>query len=146
MSDIRQSDCLIGLPTVGEPVAHSGPCRSRPRRMNVKPCILLLLVLLLGGSASYAAAASGTRASEQGTGSSLAAHDGVGSPSCNDLRDAETILAEHEVRLLDQLASQTAVPAEREAWKGDLVRTKAFLEDVDRALEAARCPPPSRGS
>ena len=70
----------------------------------------------------------------------------AGSPSCKDLRDVETILAEHEVQLLDQLASQTAFPAERDAWKGELAHTQAFLEDVDRALEAARCPPPSRGS
>ena len=61
---------------------------------------------------------------------------------CN--RD-ETILAAHEVKPLDQLASQDARPAEREAWKGELAHAKEFLEDVDRALEVARCPAPSRG-
>jgi hypothetical protein len=111
--------------------------------MDARP--LLFLVLALVAAVSYAAAPV-RRPSEQGTESSVASHGGVGSPSCKDLRDVETILAEHEVQLLDQLASQTAFPAERDAWKGELAHTQAFLEDVDRALEAARCPPPSRGS
>src|SRR5262249_20812597 len=122
------------------------PGRSCSQRMNPKPLVLLLLAFLPAASVSHGAADSGRRGSQQGTESSVASHDGVGSPSCTDLRDAETILAEHEVRLLDQLGSQTAFPAEREAWKGDLEHTKEFLEDVDRALEAARCPAPMRGS
>ena len=75
----------------------------------------------------------------------LAPHDGVQGPSCRDLRDAELILAEHEVQLLDELASESARTDERETWKGELDDTKSSLEDVDRALADARCPAPSQG-
>lgn len=60
--------------------------------------------------------------------------------SCDDLREAEAVLAEREVRLLDQLASPTATSEERTTWNGELTNGREFMEGLDRALEALRCP------
>ena len=114
--------------------------------MDGRHLLLLLLALVPRVSTSSTPGDSDRRVSPDWTESSVATHDGVGGPSCRDLRDAELILAEHEAQLLDQLESQSARPRERETWKGELDETKASLEDVDRALAAARCPMSSRGS
>ena len=69
------------------------------------------------------------------------ARSNVGSAaSCEDLRDAEAVLAEQEVRLLDRLASPTATAEERTTWKGELSNGRAFMENLDRAIEQLRCP------
>ena len=117
----------------------------RTGRREARFLTLVLLAIVLLGSAAIAAADSSNRASEHAREPLVASHDGVSGPSCTDLRDAETILAKREAQLLDQLSSQRAEPTERKAWKGELVRTKKSLEDFDRALEAARCPAPTRG-
>ena len=112
--------------------------RKTGRWMDAKQLLLLLLALAPGVSTSRTPGDSG------GTESFVVAHDGIRAPSCRDLRDAELILARHEVQLLDELASESARPDEREAWKGELDDTRTSLEDVDQALAAARCPPPPR--
>jgi hypothetical protein len=102
--------------------------------MDVKQLLLVLLALTPGVSTS------GTPGDSDRTDSFVAAHDGIRGPNCRDLRDAELILARHEVQLLDEPSSQSARGSEREAWKGELDDTRTSLEDIDRALAAARCP------
>ena len=113
----------------------------RPGRwMDARQLLLVLLSLAPGVSTSRTPGGSDGEAPERRTESFVAAHDGISGPTCRDLWDAELILATHEVQLLDELASQNARPPEREAWKGALHDTRSSLEDVDRALTAARCP------
>jgi hypothetical protein len=107
--------------------------------MDAKQLLLVLLALTPGVSTSR------TQGDSDRTDSFAAAHDGIRGPSCRDLRDAELILARHEVQLLDELASQSARTAEREAWNGQLGETRTSLEDIDRALTSARCPAPLPG-
>ena len=63
--------------------------------------------------------------------------------SCDELHEAEVVLAEQEVRLLDQLASPTALREEKESWRSALTRGQEFLEKIDRAKAALSCPRPS---
>jgi len=63
--------------------------------------------------------------------------------SCDELHEAEVVLAEQEVHLLDQLASPTALREEKESWQGALTRDREFLENIDRAKAALSCPRPS---
>jgi hypothetical protein len=50
------------------------------------------------------------------------------------------VLAEREVRLLDHLASAAATAGERTTWSAELTSGREFMENLDRALEALRCP------
>lgn len=63
--------------------------------------------------------------------------------SCEELHEAEVVLAEQEVHLLDQLASPTALREEKESWQGALIREREFLENIDRAKAALGCLRPS---
>ena len=63
-----------------------------------------------------------------------------GVDGCDELREAEAVLAEQEVRLLDHLASPTATPEEKVTWKGELANSEEFLQNIDRALAALSCP------
>jgi hypothetical protein len=114
-------------------------------RMDAKHLLVLLLALVPVVWTSRTSAQPDRPPSNTQAEPSARAHDGVEGASCRDLRDAELILAEREVRLLDQLASQGALPGERESWKDELDGTRTSLEDLDRSLAEARCPPPSRG-
>ena len=118
--------------------------RMRAGWMDAKHLLLLLLAFAPQVSASHAPADSGRRISVGRVESSEVVHDGVRGASCRDLRDAEIILAEEEVRLLDRLDSRSARLEERESWQDELDRTRASLEDLDRELAAARCPARSR--
>jgi hypothetical protein len=117
----------------------TGDVRRTGKWMDAKQLLLVLLALTPGVSTSR------TPGDPDRTEPFAAAHDGIGGPSCRDLRDAELILARHEVQLLDELASESARSEERETRKGELDDIRASVEDVDRALAAARCPPPSPG-
>jgi hypothetical protein len=117
----------------------SGGVRSTSRWTDPRYLVLLLLALAPGVSTSRTPGDPGP------TESFVTEHDGIRGSSCRDLRDAELILARHEVQLLDELASGNARSDEREAWRGELDDTRTSLEDVDRALAAARCPPSPRG-
>jgi hypothetical protein len=122
----------------------SGGVRNTSRWTDPRYVVLLLLALAPGVSTSRTPGDSDRSASENAT-ESLAEHDGIRGSSCRDLRDAELILARHEVQLLDELASESARSDEREARRGELDETRASLDDVDRSLAAARCPPVSTG-
>lgn len=63
--------------------------------------------------------------------------------SCDELHEAEVVLAEQEVHLLDQLASPTALREEKATWQSQLTRDREFLENIDRAKAALSCPPTS---
>ena len=112
----------------------TGGIRKSGRWIDPKQLLILLLALAPGVSTSR------TPGDSEAMESFASAHDGIRGPSCRDLRDAELILARHEVQLLDGLASESARPDEREAWRGELDDTRSSLEDVDQALAAARCP------
>ena len=113
----------------------TGDVRRTGKWMDAKQLLLVLLALAPGVSTSR------TPGDPDRTESFVAAaHDWISGPSCRDLRDAELILARHEVELFDELASRSARTVERKVWKGELDDTRTSLEDVDRALAAARCP------
>ena len=100
---------------------------------------LLLLGLLPAESWSSSSQVPDRQVSRSQTASG--ARSNVGSAaSCEDLRDAEAVLAEQEVRLLDRLASPTATAEERTTWKGELINGREFMENLDRAIEELRCP------
>jgi len=62
------------------------------------------------------------------------------SSSCDELREAEVVLAEQEVHLLDRLASPTALREEKETWERQLTSGREFLENIDKAKAALNCP------
>ena len=109
--------------------------------MQLKYLPLLVLGLLQVGSGSTTPTLSDRKVSEVGTSPGAAPRaerrvvDG-----CDELREAEAVLAEREVRLLDHLASPTATPEEKVNWKGELASSEEFLGNIDRALEALSCP------
>jgi hypothetical protein len=60
--------------------------------------------------------------------------------SCDELHEAEVVLAEREVHLLDRLASPTALREEKETWMAELAGAREFLRKIDRARAALSCP------
>ena len=124
---------------------HARPSRRLPVRLVVPRFLLFLLLTLLAAVSTSRASGDSVPAVSGSRTEVVAAHDGVDGPSCRDLRDAELILAQQEIRLLDQLASRGAGRDAREALMDELDATRASLDDLDRALADARCPPPSRG-
>ena len=109
--------------------------------MELKYLPLLVLGLLPAGSGSTTATLSDRTVSEMGTSSrAVAKAEGRVVDGCDELREAEAVLAEQEVRLLDHLASPTASPEEKMGWKGELANSEEFLANIDRALQALSCP------
>src|SRR5262245_21933875 len=107
--------------------------------MQLKYLPLLILGLLPAGSGSTTTTLSDRTVSELATlAGPVSSEEEVG--KCDELRDAEAVLAEQEVRLLDRLDSPTATPDEKVAWKGELASSEEFLANIDRALEALSCP------
>lgn len=102
--------------------------------MNARYLPLLLLGLLPAESRSSSSLIRDRQASETRT--AVAAT----SSSCDELHEAEVVLAEQEVHLLDRLASLTALREEKETWRSELASTRHFLENIDRARSALSCP------
>ena len=116
------------------------PGRLPAGRMDAKHLLLVLLALVPAVSTSGTPGEPGSRVPETLTEASVVEHDGVRGASCRDLRDAELILAEHQIELLDELESDSAPSRDRRTAKDELDDTRASLEDLDQALAAARCP------
>ena len=109
--------------------------------MELKYLPLLVLGLLPAGSGSTTATLSDRTVSEGDTSSrAVPKAEGRVVDGCDELREAEAVLAEQEVRLLDHLASPTASPEEKMGWKGELANSEEFLANIDRALQALSCP------
>ena len=112
-----------------------------PEAMQLKYLPLLVLGLLPAGSGSTTATLSDIPVSETETSAGAVPRAEIrGIRGCDELREAEAVLAEQEVRLLDHLASPTATPEEKVTWKGELASSEEFLGNIDRALEALSCP------
>jgi hypothetical protein len=112
-----------------------------PGSMHARYLPLLVLGLLPAESWSSSAVVRDRQVLETRT--AVAASAGVKSTtgsSCNELHEAEVVLAEQEVHLLDQLSSPTALREEKEAWQSELDRGREFLENLDRARAALSCP------
>ena len=107
--------------------------------MNPKYMLLLLLGLLPAESWSSSSRVPDRHASERRAEAPGPTGPSTGA-SCDDLREAEAVLAEHEVHLLDQLASPTATAAEKTTWQGELSNGREFMDGLDRAMEALHCP------
>ena len=105
-----------------------------PPSMNARYLPLLLLGLLPAESRSSSSLIRDGQVSEERTA------PGATSSSCEELREAEVVLAEQEVHLLDRLASPTALREEKETWKAELATAREFLENIDRARAALSCP------
>ena len=109
--------------------------------MHARYLPLLVLGLLPAESWSSAALVRGKQASEIRTAPAASSHARAATTSsCDELHEAEVVLAEREVHLLDQLASPTALREERETWQGELTRDREFLENIDRAKAEHGCP------
>jgi len=108
--------------------------------MNPKYLLLLLLGLLPAESWSSSSRVPDRHGSEGLTAEAAGPSAPSTGASCDDLREAEAVLAEHEVRLLDQLASPTATAAEKTTWQGELSNGREFMDGLDRAMEALHCP------
>jgi hypothetical protein len=108
-----------------------------PTSMLARHLPLLLLGLLPAESWSSSSRVSDRQVSQGKTASAARSNSAA---SCEDLREAEAVLAEQEVRLLDRLASPAATAEERTTWKGELINGREFMENLDRALEELRCP------
>jgi hypothetical protein len=100
----------------------------------------LLLLGLLPAESWFSSSQASDRQVSHGKTAPAPRSDVGSAESCAGLRDAEVVLAEQEIRLLDRLASRTATAEERTTWKGELINGREFLENLDRAMEELRCP------